>query len=133
MPRRRQQQFAEFSRRVADAYPRRTLHIVCDHYSAHNAPAVTRWLAKNKRVTLHFTPTGASRTSVVESFFSITRQAIRRGSFASVEDLEIAIDRFIGGWNQRCAPLEWKKTADEILSHAKTFKNLSDGTLVSRH
>jgi hypothetical protein len=35
----------------------------------------------------------------------ITRQAIRRGSFASVGDLVAAIGRFVDGWNQRSRPL----------------------------
>ncbi len=126
MQRHRQQEFVKFLRQVAKAYPRRKLHIICDNYSAHKAPDVVKWLKKNKRVTLHFTPTGASWMNLVESFFSvITRQAIRRGTFASVEDLIGAIDVFISGWNGRCAPFKWRKTADEILSRAKTVKKTS--------
>jgi hypothetical protein len=83
-------------------------------------------LEKNKRVTLHFTPTGASWMNLVESFFSvITRQAIRRGTFASESNLIAAIDLFIGGWNGRCEPFKWTKTADEILSRAKMVKKTS--------
>jgi len=41
-------------------------------------PEVNRWLDKNKRVTLHFTPTSGSWLNMVEIFFGIiTRQAIR--------------------------------------------------------
>jgi hypothetical protein len=29
-----------------------------------------------------------------------------------------AISRFIDGWNDRCHPFTWTKTADEILPHA---------------
>ncbi len=57
--------------------------------------------------------------NLVEVFFSIiTRQAIRRGTFASVKDLVAAIRRFIEGWNERCHPFVWTKTAEEILPHA---------------
>ena len=43
--------------------------------------------------------------NLVEVFFAIiTRQAIRRGSFASVPDLVAAIRRFVDGWNQRSHP-----------------------------
>jgi hypothetical protein len=43
---------------------------------------VQAWLAKNKRITLHLTPTSGSWLNMVEIFFgSITRQAIRRGTF----------------------------------------------------
>ena len=73
-------------------------------------------MAKNPRITLHFTPTSGSWLNLVEVFFGIiTRQAIRRGTFTSVKDLVTAISAFIDGWNQRCHPFTWTKTADEIL------------------
>lgn len=58
-------------------------------------------------------------------FGIITRQAIRRGSFDAVPELVAAINRFIEGWNDRCHPFTWTKTADEILPHA-TGKRISD-------
>ena len=71
-------------------------------------------------MTLHFTPTSGSWLNLVEVFFSIiTRQAIRRGSFDSVKELMTAIGAFIDGWNQRCHPFVWTKTADEILPHTR--------------
>jgi hypothetical protein len=49
--------------------------------------------------------------NLVEMFISIiTRQAIRRVSFASVGDLVAAIRRFVDGWNQRRQPFVWVKT-----------------------
>ena len=57
-------------------------------------------------------------------FFSIiTRQAIRRGTFTSVPDLIDAIRTFIDGYNQRCAPFRWTKTADQVLTKANRQKN----------
>ncbi len=54
---------------------------------------------------------------MVEIFFAIiTRQAIRRGTFDSVKDPIAAIETFIDGWNERCEPFVWTKTADEILA-----------------
>jgi transposase len=47
-------------------------------------------------------------------FGIITRQAIRRGTFTSVKDLIAAIETFIDGWNERCQPFTWTKTADEM-------------------
>ena len=58
-------------------------------------------------------------------FEIITRQAIRRGSFASVKDLTTAISRCMDGWNERCHPFVWTKTADQILPHA-TRQAISD-------
>jgi hypothetical protein len=44
--------------------------------------------------------------------------AIRRGSFENVTELIATIRAFIDGWNDRCHPFTWTKTADEILPHA---------------
>ena len=89
-----------------------------DNYQTHKHPNVNAWLAKHPRVTLHFTPTSASWLNLVEVFFSIiTRQAIRRGSYTSVNDLIGAISRFIDGWNSRCQPFTWTKTADDPHPH----------------
>jgi hypothetical protein len=54
---------------------------------------------------------------LVEVFFAIIEhQALRRGDFASVEELVTAIRRFCDGWNQRCQPFTWTKDADQILT-----------------
>jgi hypothetical protein len=80
---------------------------------------VKAWLARNPRVTMHFTPTSGSWLNLVEVFFGIiTRQAIRRGTFRSVKDLIAAIEAFIDGWNDRCHPFVWTKTADDVLKKA---------------
>lgn len=103
---------------VAKAYPRRKLHLVVHNYATHNHPIVRAWLARNTRITLHFTPTSGSWLNMVEIFFSIiTRQAIRRGSFGSVTDLIAAISTFIDGWNERCQPFVWAQPADDLLDH----------------
>ncbi len=113
-------EFLAFLKLVAKAYPRRKLHVVCDNYATHKHPNVDKWLAKNPRVTLHFTPTSGSWLNMVEIFFGIiTRQAIRRGTFDSVRDLKGAIRAFIDGWNDRCEPFIWTKDADTILAKAK--------------
>ena len=97
-----------------------------DNYHTHKHAEIQAWLAKNPRITLHFTPTSGSWLNLVEVFFGIiTRQAIRRGSFDSVAQLVTAIRAFIDGWNDRSHPFTWTKTADEILPHA-TRKRDSD-------
>ena len=91
-----------------------------DNYAAHKHANVRRWLAKHPPITLHFTPTSASWCNLVETFFAIiTRQAIHRGSFASVDDLQAAIRAYIHAHNQRCEPFTWTKTADDILAKLK--------------
>jgi transposase len=125
--RHRHQEFLKFLKQVAKAYPRVALHLVCDNYATHKHPEVKAWLARNPRITLHFTPTSASWLNMVEIFFGIiTRQAIRRGTFDSVRDLVAKIRQFIEGWNQRCEPFVWTKDADTILT--KIDRKASTGT-----
>ena len=124
--RHRHEEFLRFLKQIARAYPRRELHLVCDNYATHKHPAVQAWLARHPRITLHFTPTSGSWLNMVEIFFGIiTRQAIRRGTFRSVADLKAAIARFIDGWNDRCEPFTWTKTADELLPHCRQGKKIS--------
>jgi transposase len=116
-------EFLDFLKLVAKAYPRVRLHVVCDNYATHKHPAVNAWLAKHPRITMHFTPTSGSWLNMIEIFFGIiTRQAIRRGTFTSVNDLIAAIETYIDGWNERCQPFVWTKTADQILAKATRKK-----------
>jgi transposase len=120
-PRHRHQEFLRFLKKVAAAHPGVELHVVLDNYGTHKHPEVRRWLVKpeNKRITLHFTPTGCSWLNMVEIFFGIiTRQAIRRGTHRSVRELIETIETFIDGWNDRCQPFIWTKTADEVIAKA---------------
>ena len=128
--RHRHQEFLKFLKQVAKAYPRVKLHLVVDNYATHKHPAVKAWLARNPRVTLHFTPTSGSWLNLVEVFFSIiSRQAIHRGSYRSVEDLTTAIRTWINGWNQRCDPFVWTKPADELVAGATGGQRTS----ITRH
>ena len=117
--RHRHQEFLAFLKHVARAYPDGELHLVMDNYAAHKHPNVNAWLAGNPRLHVHFTPTSGSWLNLVEVWFSIIeRQANHRGSFPSVRDLMIKIRAFINGWNDRCHPFIWTKTADDILKKA---------------
>jgi transposase len=118
-PRHRHQEFLAFLKQVARAYPEGQLHLVMDNYATHKKGKVRDWLARNPRIHVHFTPTSASWLNLVEVWFGIIeRQAIHRGSFGSVKDLNAKIRAFINGWNDRCHPFVWTKTADEILNKA---------------
>ena len=129
---RHRQEFLAFLKQVARAYPDdgtgRQLHLVMDNYAANKHPAAKAWLAANPRVHCHFTPTHASWMNLVEVWFSlIERQAIHRGTFGSVKDLNAKIRAFIDGWNDRCHPFVWTKTADQILTKANRQKTSNAG------
>ena len=73
-------------------------------------------LAKNPRITLYFTPPSGVRSlrrkTEKQRSFGYNRQATRHGSFTSVKDLLAAVGNFTGGWNDRCHPFTWTKTAN---------------------
>jgi transposase len=122
-PRHRHQEFLAFLKQVARAYPDTgdgtELHLVMDNYAAHKKAEVRDWLKANPRIHVHFTPTSGSWLNLVEVWFGIIeRQAIHRGSFGSVKDLNAKIRAFIDGWNDRCHPFVWTKTAEQILKKA---------------
>jgi transposase len=119
-PRHRHQEFLRFLKQVAKTYPDRELHLVMDNYAAHKRLEIRDWLDANPRVQVHFTPTSGSWLNLVEVWFGIIeRQAIRRGTFRSVKELNTKIRAFIDNWNDdRAHPFVWTKTADEILTKA---------------
>jgi transposase len=126
-PRHRHQEFLAFLKQIERAYRHAVdeqgqpveLHLVMDNYAAHKHKAVKEWLAQNPRFVVHFTPTHASWMNLVEVFFSIVeRQAVRRGVFKSVKDLNTKLRAFIDGWNERSHPFVWTKTAEQILAKA---------------
>ena len=131
--RHRHQEFLAFLKHLARAYPDRgdgaELHLVMDNYATHKRIEVRDWLAANPRIHVHFTPTSGSWLNLVEVWFGIIeRQAIRRGTFRSVRDLNAKIRDFINGWNHRRHPFIWTKTPDEILTKIERKK-----TSLTRH
>jgi transposase len=128
-PRHRHQEFLRFLKQVARTYPDQQLHLVMDNYATHKRAEVRTWLEANPRVQVHFTPTSASWMNLVEVWFGIIeRQAIRRGTFGSVTDLNTKIRAFIDNWNDdRAHPFTWTKTADEILAKANRQTTSNSG------
>jgi len=74
-PRHRHQEFLRFPQKAATACPRTELHVICDNYAAHKHADVGAWLARNPRITLHFTPAGCSWLNLVQCFFLIIEAA----------------------------------------------------------
>ena len=118
MKRHRHQEFLRFLRRIDALTPQSLdLHVVVDNYSTHKHAKVKAWLKRHPRFHLHFTPTSASWINLVERFFGlITDDAIRRGVFRSVGDLEAAIQRYLEHHNADPRPFIWTAPAGEILN-----------------
>ena len=118
-PKHRRQEFLSFLRQIERAYPEQELHLVMDNYATHKTPEVRAWLEQHPGFHVHFTPTSASWLNLVEVWFGIIdKQAIRRGVFTSVKDLNAKIRQFITGWNDRKHPFVWTKTPEQILTIA---------------
>lgn len=65
----------------------------------------------------HFAQTSGSWLNEVETFFStLIRRQIRRGSFHSIVDLRVAINRYIAEHNDDPKPFTWTQTAYQILA-----------------
>jgi transposase len=117
LKRHRHQEFLRFLGQIDRATPKRLdLHLVIDNYATHKHPKVKAWLARHPRFHLHFTPTSASWLNLVERFFGlISEDAIRRGVFHSVADLEAAIQAYLEHHNADPKPFIWTAPAVEIL------------------
>jgi transposase len=117
LKRHRHQEFLRFLGEIDRAAPKRLdLHLIIDNYATHKHPKVKAWLARHPRFHLHFTPTSASWLNLVERFFGlITEDAIRRGVFRSVAELEAAIEAYLEHHNADPKPFIWTAPAAGIL------------------
>jgi len=69
------------------------------------------------------TPTPTFWMDLVESrLSSAERQAILRGTYSSVKDLNAEFRTYVDGWNDRAHPFIRTKTADDILKKANRKK-----------
>ena len=92
------------------------IHLVCDNYGTHKAPAIKTWLAQHPRVQMHFTPTYSSWINQVERFFAyVTADLLQRSDHRSTQALEADIRKWIKTWNENPKPFIWTKSAEEIL------------------
>ncbi len=106
-PRHRHQEFLAFLQQIERTYRNVLdpetgqpveLHLVMENYAAHKHTNVRQWREANPRFKIHFTPTHACWMNLVEVWFGIVeREAIRRGVFKSVKDLNTTIRAFIDG------------------------------------
>jgi transposase len=101
--------FIRFLERIdADTPTELTIHLVMDNGSSHVAKKTRAWLGEHPRFVVHHTPKHASWLNQVELFFSIlTRQLLRRGEFASRDDLVARIMAFIREHNRTAKPFAW--------------------------
>jgi transposase len=98
------------------------VHLICDNYSTHKSPTITKWLAAHPRFHMHFTPTYSSWLNQVERWFGLlTDQKLRRGAHRSIQALEKDIRDWIAHWNDNPRPFNWTKTADAIFERLASY------------
>jgi transposase len=116
MQRHRHQEFIRFLNQVEAAVPAgKLIHAILDNYGTHKHPKVMAWLGRHGRWTFHHTPTSGSWLNAVETFFSaLTRKRLRRGTFASIVDLQAAINRYLADHNANPKPFTWTATPAQI-------------------
>jgi len=123
--RHRHQEFIKFLAKIdANVEAGLDVHVICDNYATHKHAAVNNWLEAHPRFHLHFTPTSSSWLNLVERWFrDLTVDAIRRGVFHSIPELQGAIHAYINAHNTDPKPFTWVKTAEQIIAkvrHART-------------
>ena len=101
--------FVEFLTEIDERTPGElTIHLVMDNGGSHIARKTKAWLAEHRRFVVHHTPRHASWLNQVELFFSIlARKLLRRGEFASRDELIARIMNFINDYNQTARPFRW--------------------------
>jgi len=111
-------EFLSFLKSIYRKYPRKHLHVICDNYSAHKHTAITDWVAKRRRLTLHFTPTYASWLNQVEIWFGIfSRDVLKGGVWHSKQELIKQIVTYIDNYNKtRAKPFRWTYTGKPLVA-----------------
>lgn len=105
------------------------VHLILDNYGTHKTALIRAWLAKRPRFHVHFTPTSASWTNLVERWFAtLTEKQIRRGVHRSTRALEAAIKTYLALHNAAPKPFIWTKTADEILDSVARYCSRTSGS-----
>jgi len=119
--RHRHQEWLKFLRVIEDVTPAgKQIYLIADNYSTHKHAKVQRWLKRNPRFHVYFTPTSASWLNMVERFFrDLTQNRLRRGVFRDVEELIMSIEAYIDRHNEGPKPFIWTAKANDILEKVK--------------
>ncbi|MFM8879463.1 MAG: IS630 family transposase [Verrucomicrobiota bacterium] len=128
--RHRHQEFLRFLKRLDREFPPgKALHLILDNYGTHGHLKVREWLARHPRFVLHFIPTSSSWLNLIERWFGeLTQKSVRRGSFRSVQDLELAIAAFLEAWNSNPTPFVWTASVEKILEKVERCRRRLEET-----
>ena len=93
---------------LTEFYPKdgRKLVILMDNLGVH--AAVPQLKSEFPNLIIVFIPTNASWMNPIESFFGIlTKGALKKQSFTSIDKLKQHVRKYIDGYNERAKPVKW--------------------------
>lgn len=101
--------FLKFLKKLKRQYTGKKLHIIADNLSVHKHKSVKQWVAKNKLVELHYTPTYSSWLNQVEIWFNILSKDVLKGAvWHSKQQLVDQLMEYIKTYNrERAKPFTW--------------------------
>jgi len=128
MKRHRHQEFIRFLNVIdARVSKKKTVHVIVDNYATHKHPDVMEWIEKHPRFAFHFTPTSASWLNAIEGLFAtLTKRRLKRGVFRSLQELKVAIHRFLDDINANPKPFTWTKDPNKIIAAVKRGHQVLD-------
>ena len=114
--RHRHQEWLTFLKTIdRETPPDLDIHLIADNYTTHKHAEVKRWLTKQPRFHMHFTPTSSSWLNLVERFFRDLTDFITAKSFASTGELSAAIIAFLAERNTNAKRYVWHAKGEDIL------------------
>ena len=92
------------------------MHIIADNLSIHKQKDVKEWLAGNRKITMHFTPTYSSWLNQVEIWFNIlTKDVVKGGIWQSSKQLVDQLMEYVKTYNAtRAKPFKWTYTGEPL-------------------
>ena len=101
--------FLKFLKKLKRQYTGKKLHIIADNLSVHKHKSVKQWVAKNKLVELHYTPTYSSWLNQVEIWFNMLSKDVLKGAvWHSKQKLVDQLMEYIKTYNrERAKPFTW--------------------------
>ena len=100
--------------KILEEYPGE-ITLIMDNGSSHTSKWTQTWLKEHPCVSVLYTPVHASWANPVEVVFSVlTRQVLRHGFFANVEDLDQKARLWAELRNQEERPVQWSWEKDEV-------------------
>ena len=109
--------FLKFLKKLDRTHRHKTLHVIVDNLSVHKDKSVKEWIAKKRKVKLHFTPTYSSWLNQIEIWFNILSKDVLKGAiWKSTEQMASQIIEYIKTYNRtRAKPFNWTYSGNPLV------------------